>query len=114
MRTSVGASKEPQLVPARRHSWCQQGATVGASKEPQLVPAHSLRVIQGSTQHAVINQEFYALVEYKEVQSLQHGLAVGRAYVTVDDTGNIPVQIAKFSDLLKAEDDHWMFRECGD
>ena len=101
-------------MPARSHSWCQQGATVGASKEPQLVPAHSLRVIQGSTQHAVINQEFYALVEYKEVQSLQHGLAVGRAYVTVDDTGNIPVQIAKFSDLLKAEDDHWMFRECGD
>ena len=30
--------------------------------------------------------------------SLQPGLAVGRTCVRVDDTGNIPVQIANFSD----------------
>ena len=69
-----------------------------AGKKPQLVPAHSLRVIQGSTQPAVVNQEFYALIECKEVHSLQRGLAVGRACVKFDDTGNIPVQIANFSD----------------
>ena len=32
------------------------------------------------------------------MRSLQHGLTVGRAYVKVDDTSNIPVQIANFSD----------------
>ena len=69
-----------------------------AGKKLQLVPAHSMRVIQGSTQPAVLNQECYALVECKEVQSLQRGLAVGRACVKVDDAGNIPVQIANFSD----------------
>ena len=75
---------------------CSQVYVTG--KKPQLVPAHSLRVIQGSTQPAVVNQEFYALVECKEVRSLQRRLVVGRACGKVDDTGNIPVQIANFSD----------------
>ena len=69
-----------------------------AGKKPLLVPAHSLRVIQGSTQPAVVNQEFHALVECIDPTSLQQGLAVGRTCVKVDDTGTIPVQIANFSD----------------
>ena len=67
-------------------------------KKPQLVPAHSLCVIQASTQPAVVNQEVHAMVECMDTISLQPGLAVGRTCVKVDDTGNIPVQIANFSD----------------
>ena len=69
-----------------------------AGKKPQLVPAHSLRVIQASTQPSVVNQEVHALVECMDTVLLQPGLAVGRTCVKVDDTGNIPVQIANFSD----------------
>ena len=67
-------------------------------EETQLVPAHSLCVIQASTQPAVVNQEVHAMVECMDTISLQPGLAVGRTCVKVDDTGNIPVQIANFSD----------------
>ena len=69
-----------------------------AGKKLQLVSAHSMRVIHRSTQSAVVKQESYALVECKVVRSQQLGLAVGRACVKVDDTGNIPVQISNFSD----------------
>ena len=70
-----------------------------AGKKPQLVPAHSLRVIQASTQPAVVNQEVHALVECMDTVLLQPGLAVGRTCVKVDHTGNIPVQFDNFSDM---------------
>ena len=60
-----------------------------AGKKPQLVPEHSLRVIQASTQPAVVNQEVHPMVECMDTVSLQPGLAVGRTCAKVDDTGNI-------------------------
>ena len=99
-----------ELEAAGAHSWAHVLALYSeirvnrldvcgvAGKKPQLVPAHSLRVIQASTQPAVVNQEIHALVECMDTVLLQPGLAVGRTCVNVDDTGNIPVQIANFSD----------------
>ena len=56
------------------------------------------RVIQASTQPAVFNQDVHAVVECMDTVSLQPGLVVGSTCVNVDDIGNIPVQIANFSD----------------
>ena len=71
-----------------------------AGKKPQLIPACSIRVIQGSTMPCLYGQCRDCLIERHGVhlRSLPQGIELGRAFVTVDHTGTIPVQIANFSD----------------
>ena len=95
---SAGFSSEPVVV--GHPTGCFAGSTlhraVGkcpktcvAGEKPQLVPAHPLRVIQASTQPAVVNQDVHAMVEC---------MVVGCTRVKVDETGNIPEHIANFGD----------------
>ena len=71
-----------------------------AGKKPQLIPACSIRVIQGSTRPCLDGQGRDCLIERHDVhiRSLPQGIELGRAFVSVDHTGTIPVQIANFSD----------------
>lgn len=71
-----------------------------AGRKPQLIAARSIRVIRGSTRPRVDGQVHECLIERHDAhrRSLPQGIELGRAYVTVDHTGMIPVQVANFSD----------------